>query len=93
MERSENMSHSHYSKAIDNRLASVEGLIGAIRRMMSEGRDCEEILLQLSAAESSIKKVAKIVLKDHFNHCVKEGIENGDKDAIESFDAILDRYI
>lgn len=87
------MSHSHYSKAIDNRLASVEGLIGAIRRMMAEGRDCEEILLQLSAAESSIKKVAKIVLTDHFNHCVKEGIENGDREAIESFNAILDKYI
>ena len=79
------MSHSHYTKALDNRLASVEGLIGAIRRMMSEGRDCEEILLQLSAAESSIKKIAKIVLKDH--------IENGDNEAIESFDTILDKFI
>ena len=87
------MSHSHYTKALDKRLASVGGLIGAIRRMMSEGRDCEEILLQLSAAESSIKKIAKIVLKDHFNRCVKESIENGDNEAIESFDTILDKFI
>ena len=87
------MSHSHYTKALDNRLASVEGLIGAIRRMMAEGRDCEEILLQLSAAESSIKKIAKIVLKDHFNRCVREGIENGDTEAIEGFDTILDKFI
>ncbi|MEA4919610.1 MAG: metal-sensing transcriptional repressor [Clostridiaceae bacterium] len=87
------MTHSHYSKALDNRLASVEGLIGGIRRMMADGRDCEEILLQLSAAESAISKVAKIVLKDHFNHCVREGIENGDKEAIESFNNILDKYI
>ena len=77
------MSHSHYTKALDNRLASVEGLIGAIRRLMSEGRDCE----------SSIKKIAKIVLKDHFNRCVKESIENGDNEAIESFDTILDKFI
>ena len=82
------MMHSHYSKALDNRLASVEGLIGAIRRMMAE-----EILLQLSAAESSISKVAKIVLKDHFNRCVLEAVENGDKEAVESFNAILDKYI
>ena len=87
------MMHSHYSKALDNRLASVEGLIGAIRRMMAEGRDCEEILLQLSAAESSISKVAKIVLKDHFNRCVLEAVENGDKEAVESFNAIHDKYI
>ena len=85
--------HSHYSKALDNRLASVEGLIGAIRRMMAEGRDCEEILLQLSAAESAVNKIAKIVLKGHFSHCVKEGIENGDLEAVERFDAILDKYL
>ncbi len=85
--------HSHYSKSLDNRLASVEGMIGAIRRMMQEDRDCEEILLQLSAAENSIKKVAKIILKDHFNTCVRESIESGDQDAVESFSAILDKYI
>ncbi|MBE6994596.1 MAG: metal-sensing transcriptional repressor [Ruminococcaceae bacterium] len=85
--------HSHYSKALDNRLASVEGMIAAIRRMMEEGRDCEEILLQLSAAENSIKKVAKIILKDHFNTCVRESIESGDEGAVESFNAILDKYI
>lgn len=87
------MSHSHYSKALDNRLASAEGLIGAIRRMMAEGRDCEEILLQLSAAESAISKVSKIVLKDHFNRCVRESIESHDPDAIERFNTILDKYI
>ena len=49
------MMHSHYSKALDNRLASVEGLIGAIKRMMAVGRDCKLILLQLSAPESSVR--------------------------------------
>lgn len=87
------MSHSHYSKALDNRLASAEGLIAAIRRMMAEGRDCEEILLQLSAAESAISKVSKIVLKDHFNRCVKESIEENDMTAVENFSVILDKYI
>jgi len=87
------MSHSHYSKALDNRLATIEGSIAAIRRMMAEGRDCEDILLQLSAAESSIKKVSKIVIKDHLNHCVAESVENGDSEAIESFSNILDKFI
>ncbi len=87
------MNHSHYSKSLDNRLAAAEGHIAAIRRMMAEGRDCQEILIQLSAAESSISKVAKIVLKDHLNHCVKEGIENGDKSALEDFSLILEKFI
>lgn len=87
------MSHSHYSKALDTRLATVEGSIAAIRRMMAEGRPCEELLLQLKAAESSINKISKLILKDHFEHCVKEGIENGDEHAIESFSNILDKYM
>lgn len=87
------MSHSHYSKALDTRLATVEGSIAAIRRMMADGRPCEELLLQLKAAESSINKISKLILKDHFEHCVREGIENGDEHAIESFSNILDKYM
>jgi len=83
----------HYTKALDNRLAAVEGHIAAIRRMMTEERSCEEVLLQLSAAESSINKVAKILLKEHLNHCVKESIERGESNILESFNTILDKYI
>ena len=87
------MSHSHYSKSLDTRLATVEGSIAAIRRMMADGRPCEEILLQLKAAESSISKISKLVLKDHFELCVREGIENGDESAIENFSNILEKYV
>ncbi len=83
----------HYSKVLDNRLAAIEGHVAAIRRMMKEDRDCEEILTQISAAESSLNKVAKIILKDHLNHCVKEGIERGEYDILESFNSILEKYL
>ena len=84
---------THYTKALDNRLAAVEGHIAAIRRMMAEERSCEDVLLQLSAAESSINKVAKILLKEHLNHCVKESIQRGESNILESFNTILDKYI
>ena len=84
---------SHYDKSLDNRLAAVEGQISAVRRMLAEGRNCEDLLLQLSAAESSINKAAKIILKDHLNHCVKESIEQGETDILDHFNSILDKYI
>lgn len=83
----------HYSKELDNRLAAVEGHISAIRRMMAEDRDCEDILLQLSAAESAIGKVAKIVLKDHLNHCVKDSIQRGESASLDKFNSILEKYL
>jgi DNA-binding FrmR family transcriptional regulator len=83
----------HYSKDLDNRLAAAEGHIAAIRRMMEENRECEDILMQLSAAESAIDKVAKIILKEHLNHCVKESIERGETESLEKFNRILDKYL
>lgn len=87
------MHHSHMTKDLDNRLAAVEGHIAAIRRMMAEGRDCDELLLQLKAAESSISKVSKIILQDHLSHCVKESLEQGDTSALDQFNKVLDKYI
>ena len=85
--------HSHMTKDLDNRLAAVEGHIAAIRRMLAEGRDCDELLLQLKAAESSVSKVSKIILQDHLTHCVRESLEQGDNAALEQFGKILDKYI
>lgn len=87
------MHHSHMTKDLDNRLAAVEGHIAAIRRMLAEGRDCDELLLQLKAAESSISKVSKIILQDHLSHCVKESLEQGDTSALDQFNKVLDKYI
>ena len=83
----------HFSKDLDNRLAAVEGHIAAIRRMMTEDHECEDILLQLSAAESAIDKVAKIILKEHLNHCVKESIQRGETSSLEQFNRILEKYL
>lgn len=83
----------HYTKQLDNRLATIEGNVAAIRRMMQEDRECEDILTQISAAESSLNKVAKIILKDHLNHCVKESIERGESNILEQFNTILEKYI
>ena len=87
------MHHSHMSKDLDNRLAAVEGHIAAIRRMLAEGRDCEELLLQLKAAESSVSKVSKLILQYHLNHCVRESLEQGDTTALDQLNKILDKYI
>lgn len=84
---------NHYSKAMDSRLAAAEGHIAAIRRMMQEGRDCEEVLLQLSAAESAINKTAKLLLKEHLTHCVRDSVQRGETDVLEQFSSILDKYL
>ena len=77
----------------DQRLAAVEGHVKAIRKMVADKRDCEEILTQLSAVESAINRIGKLYLKHHLNHCVKEGIKNGDADIFDKFSKVLEKYL
>ncbi len=84
---------SHLKKDLTTRLSSIEGHIKGIKVMLEEDKTCEEVLLQISAVESAINKVGKIMLKNHLNTCVKEGIKRGDTDILDKFNNILDKYI
>jgi len=87
--------HNHHTnvKDIDNRLATIEGHIRGVRQMIAEGKDCEDILLQLHAINGSLKKVSKKIINDHLNSCVKESIEKGEEETLKSFVSILEKYI
>jgi DNA-binding FrmR family transcriptional regulator len=43
-------------KAMDARLARIEGQVRALRRMIEEGRTCENIAQQLSAARRALDR-------------------------------------
>ena len=83
----------HYDKSLDNRLAAIEGHVRAVRQMLTEDKECEDILLQLSAIQGSLEKLGKIILKDRLNNCVKEGIQRGDTQVLERFNQVLDKYL
>lgn len=49
--------HSHtHTKAVLNRLSRAIGHLESIRRMVEEGRDCSEVLIQLSAVKAAINR-------------------------------------
>jgi DNA-binding FrmR family transcriptional regulator len=55
------------------RLRKVEGQIRGIQRMVEEDQYCIDILTQIAAAGSALKKVAVALLDDHIRHCVADG--------------------
>lgn len=65
-------------KELQIRLAKIEGQIKGIRKMAEEERGCEELLMQLSAVNSSIHSLSCVILEQHIEHCVDEGITSGD---------------
>ncbi len=88
--------HSHVhtnTKAVINRLSRAIGHLESIRRMVEEGRDCSEVLIQLSAVKSAINNTGKVILKDHIEHCLVDAVECGDMDAIRNLTEAVDRFM
>lgn len=67
-------------KAILNRLATIEGHLKAIRRMVEEDQYCVDILKQSYAVERALQKFEVVLLGGHLNSCVVSGFREGRED-------------
>ena len=86
--------HSHtQTKAVLNRMSRLIGHLEAIKRMVEDGRDCSEVLVQLSAVRSAINGVSKIILKDHLEHCVVDAVRDNDQETLEHLNKAIDQFM
>ncbi|MCT1412506.1 metal-sensitive transcriptional regulator [Corynebacterium sanguinis] len=53
-----------------SRLKRARGQLDAVIRMMEEGRDCEEIVTQLSAADKAVSRASYQVLVTMMKRCL-----------------------
>ena len=81
------------TKAVLNRMARLIGHLQSVRRMVEEGRDCSEVLLQISAVDAALKNVGKIILKDHMEHCIVDAVQDNDREALARLEQAIDRFI
>ncbi len=77
---------------LHRRLAKIMGQIKAIDRMIDEDVPCEDVLSQISAAKSALNKAGQVVLEGHINHCIKDAVEEGDLEKIDSFTKAIERF-
>ncbi|HPG92423.1 MAG TPA: metal-sensitive transcriptional regulator [Clostridia bacterium] len=78
---------------IDNRLATIEGHIKGVRQMVADDKNCDDILLQLSALKGSIEKLSKMILIEHANTCVRKSVEQQNLDEYSHFVEVLSKYL
>lgn len=91
---SHNHTHTHENtKAVLNRLSKAIGHLESIKKMVENGRDCSEVLIQLSAVRSAINNTGKVILQDHIQHCLVDAIESGDMQEIEELNKAIDRFM
>ena len=86
--------HSHtQTKAVINRLSRAIGHLNSVKRMVETGRDCTEVLMQLAAVQSALSSTAKVILKDHIEHCITDAVSENDTHALEELNAVIERYM
>jgi CsoR family transcriptional regulator, copper-sensing transcriptional repressor len=64
-------------RQILNRLATIEGHLRGIRKMVEDDQYCVDILKQSYAVERALKAFESALLDGHLNSCVVEGFREG----------------
>ncbi len=79
-------------KNIVNRLKRIEGQIRGLQRLVESEAPCVEVITQISAVTSAMKKTGAAILANNMKKCIDESNENRDT-ALMDFQTVLFRYI
>ena len=86
--------HTHQNtQAVINRLARAIGHLESVKKMVEDGRDCSDVLIQLAAVKSAINNTGKVILKDHIRTCIVDAIEEKDWEKIEKMNKAIDQFM
>lgn len=67
-----------YNDQMKNRVKRIEGQLRGILRMMEEGKDCKEVITQLSAVRTAIDRTIGVVVSSNLVECVRNAEETGE---------------
>lgn len=85
--------HEHIEEVIV-RLSRIEGHVRGIKKMLEEGKPCDQVLLQMSAVRAALNKATRLLLEDHFDHCVLEkNKDQGLAKELKEFRKVLDGFL
>ena len=86
--------HSHaHTKEVKNRLSRAIGHLESVKKMVEDGRDCSEVLVQLAAVRAALGSISRVILKDHIEHCIVHAMEENDQDAITELENAIDKLL
>ena len=66
-----------YDDKVKNRLKRVEGQVKGILRMMEEGKDCKDVITQLSASRTALDRTIGVIVSANLVECIRQ-IEESD---------------
>jgi hypothetical protein NreA len=88
------MEHDSHPDIV-KRLKRAHGHLAGVIAMIEEGRPCVDLAQQLHAVESAITNAKRVLIEDHMEHCLADGVGHGGKstkDALAEF-KLLAKYL
>lgn len=76
--KSQTLTDDEALAAIALRLKRAQGQLGAVVRMLEEGRNCEEIVTQMSAVSKAVNTAAFTLISTSLKECLVEGKKNSE---------------
>ena len=93
-DHAEGHGHVHENtQAVLNRLSRAIGHLESVRKMVENGRDCSEVLIQIAAVRAAITNIGKVILQDHIQHCIVDAVEQDDEQALDALCQAIDKFV
>jgi DNA-binding FrmR family transcriptional regulator len=90
MENAMTLCGEDHSKLIA-RINRIQGQVGGIKKMVTEDRDCVQVLKQIAATSGALRSVGALLLEDHLKGCVANAIQD-DSDASELIEQVVEIF-
>lgn len=79
-------------KKLITRINRISGQVNGIKKMIEEDDYCNDILIQIVAAEKSLKSLANTMFENHIYRCISNDIEKGNVEVIDELTSLFKRF-
>ena len=77
---------------MQKRLNRAIGQLTGVKAMIEDNRYCGDVLTQLAAAGSAVRRGSEMVLAEHMRTCVVEEVRAGNDEVIDEVMALMRRF-
>ncbi|ENH97895.1 hypothetical protein J416_03041 [Gracilibacillus halophilus YIM-C55.5] len=67
-----------YDAKTKNRMKRIEGQMRGLLKMMDEGKDCRDVVTQMSAVRNALDRTAALIVSSNLEKCIRDEKENGE---------------
>ncbi|WP_332643974.1 metal-sensitive transcriptional regulator [Aeromicrobium sp.] len=64
---------SEAMKPVVNRIKRAQGQLAGVVRMLEEGRECEDVVMQLAAASKALDRAGFAIVASGLQQCIADG--------------------